>query len=65
MRRRFGGWGLLLLDDKTEFDYAFSNQKEHKYRVASKEKLAAGKHTIKFDFKYNGPGMGKSGTGTL
>jgi arylsulfatase A-like enzyme len=62
---RFGGWGLLLMDGKPEFDYAFSNQKQHKYRVASKEKLAAGKHTIKFDFKYDGPGMGKSGAGTL
>jgi len=62
---RFGGWELLLMDGKPEFDYAFSNQKEHKYRVASKEKLAPGKHTLKFDFKYDGPGYGKSGTGTL
>jgi hypothetical protein len=62
---RFGGWGLLLMDGKPEFDYAFSNRKQHKYRVASKEKLAAGKHTIKFDFKYDGPGIGKSGAGTL
>jgi arylsulfatase len=62
---RFGGWGLLLLDGKPEFDYAFSNQPQHKYRVASNEKLSPGKHTIKFDFKYDGPGMGKSGAGTL
>ncbi len=62
---RFGGWGLLLMDGQPEFDYALSNQKEHKYRVAAKEKLAPGKHTIHFDFKYDGPGMGKSGTGTL
>ena len=62
---RFGGWGLLLMDGKPEFDYAFSNQPQHKYRVASNEKLAPGKHTIKFDFKYDGPGMGKGGTGTL
>jgi arylsulfatase A-like enzyme len=62
---RFGGWGLLLMDGKPEFDYAFSNQPQHKYRVTSKEKLAAGTHTIKLDFKYDGPGMGKSGTGTL
>jgi len=62
---RFGGWGLLLLDGKPEFDYAFSNQPQHKYRVTSNEKLSPGKHTIKFDFKYDGPGMGKSGAGTL
>jgi len=62
---RFGGWGLLIIDGKPEFDYAYSNQPQYKYRVASGEKLAPGKHTIKFDFKYDGPGMGKSGTGTL
>ena len=33
---RFGGWGLLLnKDGQPEFDYAFSNQNEHKYRVRS------------------------------
>jgi arylsulfatase len=62
---RFGGWALLVLDGKPEFDYAYSNQKEHKYRIVSKNTLAAGKHTIVFDFKYDGPGRGKGGTGTL
>ncbi len=62
---RFGGWGLIILDGKPEFAYAFSNQKQHKYRVASSEKLAPGKHTIKFESKYAGPGMGKSAMGTL
>ena len=59
---RFGGYGLLLMDGKPEFDYAFSNQQQHKYRVASNEKLAPGKHTILVDMKYEGPGMGKSAT---
>src|SRR5512135_1113838 len=27
--------------------------------------LAPGKHTIVFDFKYDGPGLGKGGTGVL
>ena len=62
---RFGGWGLLVQDGKPEFVYAFSNQERHKYRVASAEKLAPGPHTIQLVFKYDGPGMGKSGTGTL
>lgn len=62
---RFGGWAMLLLDGKPQFHYAFSNQPQHKYRVASNEKLVAGKHSIHFDFKYDGPGYGKSGTGTL
>jgi arylsulfatase A-like enzyme len=62
---RFGGYALLLMDGKPEFAYSMSNQKELKYRVASKEKLTPGKHTIKLDFNYDGPGMGKGGTGTL
>jgi arylsulfatase len=62
---RFGGSGLLVIDGKPLFVHAFSNQPQHKYRVASNEKLAPGKHTIKFDFRYDGPGYGKSGTGTL
>ena len=62
---RFGGYALLLMDGKPEFDYAFSNQKQFKYRITSNDKLAPGKHTIKFDSKYEGPGLGKSGTGTL
>jgi arylsulfatase A-like enzyme len=62
---RFGGYALLVMNGVPEFDYAFSNQPQHKYRVASKEKLTPGKHTLTLDFKYDGPGMGKSGTGTL
>src|SRR5262249_42625609 len=62
---RFGGFALLLMDGKPEFDYAFSNQQQHKYRVPSSEKLSAGKHTLKVDFKYDGGGYGKGGTGTL
>jgi arylsulfatase len=62
---RFGGWGLLLTGGKPEFDYAFSNQSQHKYRIVSNEQLAAGIHTIKFEFQYDGPGYGKGGTGTL
>jgi len=62
---RFGGWGLLVVDGKPEFDYAFSNQDQHKYRIASTERLSAGKHVLKFEFKYDGGGYGKGGTGTL
>jgi arylsulfatase len=62
---RFGGWALLVVDGRPEFAYAFSNQPQHKYRVASKARLAPGKHTITFDLKYDGPGYGKGGTGIL
>ncbi len=36
-----------------------------RFRWASLHSLSAGKHTIVFDFKYDGPGPGKSGTGVL
>ena len=62
---RFGGWGLLVLDGKPEFVYSFSNQAQHKYRIVSNDPLNPGKHTIRFDFKYDGGGLGKGGTGTL
>jgi arylsulfatase len=62
---RFGGWGMLLVEGKPLFVHAFSNQPEHKYRIASTQKLAAGKHTIRFDFQYDGGGRGKGGNGTL
>jgi arylsulfatase len=62
---RFGGWGLLLLDGKPMFVHAFSNQAQHKYRIASEQKLSPGKHTVRFDFQYDGGGIGKGGTGTL
>jgi arylsulfatase len=62
---RFGGWGLLVMDSKPLFVHALSNQPPHKYKVASNQKLSPGKHTIRFEFKYDGGGIGKGGTGTL
>jgi arylsulfatase len=62
---RFAGWGLLVLEGKPVFVHAVSNRSKHKYRVASPEALAPGKHTIEFAFAYDGGGAGRSGTGVL
>jgi arylsulfatase A-like enzyme len=62
---RFGGWGLSLMDSVPRFDYATSNNPKYRYRIAGKDKLAPGKHTIRFDFKYDGGGAGKGAGGTL
>jgi arylsulfatase len=62
---RFGGWGLLVLDGKPVFVHALSNQSRHKYRVASDARLPPGRHTIRFDFAYDGGGIGRGGVGTL
>jgi arylsulfatase len=60
---RFGGWSLYVKDGVPAYDYNFLGLA--RYSVASKEKLAPGKATIKFDFAYDGGGLGKGGTGTL
>src|SRR5262249_35499992 len=65
MGGRFGGWGLIVMDGKPRFDYAFSNQAKDRYQVAAKDKLSTGKHTILLDFKYDGGGMGKGATAIL
>jgi arylsulfatase len=62
---RFGGWGLSLMDSVPRFDYANANNPKYRYRIAGKDKLAPCKHTIWFDFKYDGGGFGKGASGTL
>jgi len=60
---RFSGWGLYLLKGKPVFHYNLAGVA--RYTIAAKDKLAPGKHTIVFDFKYDDGGLGKGGTGTL
>jgi arylsulfatase A-like enzyme len=62
---RFGGWALLMQDSKPEFVYAFSNQEQHKFRIASDQPISPGNHVVRFSFKYDGGGIGKGATGTL
>ena len=66
---RFGGYGLFLSKGvagirggKPVFLYNLLNLKR---TIWSGPKLGAGKHTIVFDFKSDGPGLGKGGTGVL
>ena len=60
---RFGGYGLYLLKGKPVFTYNLVAVE--KFRWEGQEPLTPGKHTIEFDFKYDGPGMAKGGTGVL
>jgi arylsulfatase A-like enzyme len=60
---RFGGHGLYLLKGKPVFLYNMLNLE--RFRWEGQQALAPGKHTIVFDFKYDGPGFGKGGTGVL
>ena len=60
---RFGGYGLYLLKGKPVFLYNLLDLE--RFRWEGQQVLAPGKHTIVFDFKYDGPGFGKGGTGVL
>ena len=60
---RFGGYGLYILKGKPVFLYNFVDMQ--RFRWDAKDALAPGKHTIVFDFTYDGPGFGKGGTGVL
>jgi arylsulfatase len=60
---RWGGYGLYLLNGTPVFTY---NLLMLLYpRWAGNQPLAVGKHMIVFDFKYDGPGVAKGGTGVL
>jgi len=63
MGGRFAGYGFYLLKGKPVFTYNFVDLERFKWEGA--EALAPGKHTLVFDFKYDGPGFGKGGTGVL
>lgn len=60
---RFGGYGLYLLKGKPIFTYNLVDLQRERWEGA--DALTPGKHTITFDFKYDGPGPGKGGTGSL
>jgi hypothetical protein len=60
---RFAGYGLYLLKGKPVFLYNFLAVE--RFRWEGEEALEPGKHTIVFDFTYEGPGFGKGGAGFL
>jgi arylsulfatase len=60
---RFGGWCLYLKSGMPAHCYNFLGL-EHVYARAS-QPLAPGKHTVRYEFKYDGGGVGKGGVGTL
>jgi arylsulfatase A-like enzyme len=71
---RFGGWGFYLLRGKPTFTWDLVDLKRQKWQAP--DALAPGKHTVEFDFKYDGlgaatlafnsvSGIGQPGTGTL
>jgi len=60
---RFGGIGFYLLKGKPVFVYNFVNVE--RFRWEGKNQLPPGKHTVVFNFEYDGIGFGLGGKGTL
>jgi arylsulfatase len=71
---RFGGYGFYVLKSKPVFLYNFVNLQ--RVRWEGPDTLPPGKHTLEFDFKYDGlglgtlafnnmSGIGRGGTGVL
>jgi hypothetical protein len=71
---RFGGYGFYVLNGKPMFLYNFLDLKRTRWEGA--DALTRGKHTLEFDFKYDGlgagtlafnnvSGIGRGGTGVL
>jgi arylsulfatase A-like enzyme len=60
---RFGGWSLYLKDGKPTYTYNWVGLK--RYSVTAADKLPSGKVTLRFEFAYDGGGLGKGGTATF
>ena len=60
---RFGGFSFYVKGGKPVFTYNYLGLQS--YNVASTQALKPGKHTIVYDFKYDGGGLGKGGIGTI
>jgi arylsulfatase len=60
---RFGGWSLYVKDGKPTYTYNWLGLQ--RYTVAAPQALPPGKATIRYEFAYDGGGIGKGGKGTL
>jgi arylsulfatase len=60
---RFGGYALYLLNSKPVFLWNYFDLE--RIRWEDKEPLSPGKHTLVYDFDYQGIGFGKGGVGVL
>ncbi len=60
---RFGGFSFYVKNGKPTFTYNYLGLEQ--WTVASSQALKPGKHTIVYDFQYEGPGLGKGGNGVI
>ena len=60
---RFGGFSFYIKGGRPVFTYNYLGLES--YNITSAQAIKPGKHTIVFDFKYDGGGLGKGGIGTI
>jgi len=60
---RFGGWSLYVKNGNPAYTYNWLGLQ--RYTVTAGQPLAPGKATIRFEFAYDGGGLGKGGKGTI
>jgi arylsulfatase len=60
---RFGGFSFYVKGGKPMFTYNYLGLQS--FNIASTQSLKPGKHTIVYDFKYDGDGLGKGGVGSI
>jgi arylsulfatase len=60
---RFGGWALYVKNGVPAYDYNFLGLRST--TIEGRKPLSPGKATIRFEFAYDGGGLGKGGIGTL
>jgi arylsulfatase A-like enzyme len=60
---RFGGFSFYLRNGRPSFTYNYLGLVI--YNIVSGKPLTPGKHTVAYDFKYDGGGLGKGGKGTI
>jgi arylsulfatase len=58
-----GGYALFVKDGRLSYEYNYFTVE--RFRIASEDRLTPGKHTVRFEFRYDGGGVGKGGTGTV
>jgi arylsulfatase len=60
---RFNGWALYVEDGRPAYAYNWLGME--RTTIAATQALAPGKTTLRFEFVYDGGGLGKGGTGRL
>jgi arylsulfatase A-like enzyme len=60
---KFGGWSFYLKDGRPTYQYNFLGLE--RYTVAADKPLPPGKATVRYEFVYDGGGIGKGGAGRI